>query len=179
MTAAALGKLRYRDCDTRILHYGELLDLTAGKVPLLVEIKSEWEPPDLAYLHHIAQLTRTYKGPLALMSFDPAVMAVMRHLAPEIPRGIVAGGYRIERNDDWWQDKLDWRERLLLRHLLRSFPSRPSFFNYHVKSLPTPATTIARRVLAIPLFVWTVRTQADRAAAEQHGDAMVFEGFVP
>ena len=175
-----LKRLRYRAADERILTFAEFLDLVAGRVPLVVEVKSEWAPPDHDFLAQIAALAKAYKGPIALKSFDPAVMVVLRRLAPEIPRGIVSGGYPPAAVDPtWWQDQLGPRERFILRHLLRAWPVRPSFISYHVKALPTPATTLCRRVLGLPVMTWTVRTAEDQAKAAKHADAIVFEGFEP
>ena len=175
-----LKRLRYRQTDDRILTFAEFLELAGGRVPLVVEVKSEWDPPDHAFLAPIAALAKSYKGPIALKSFDPAVMVVLRHLAPAIPRGIVSGGYPPAAVDPgWWQDRLGPRERFILRHLLRAVPVRPSFISYHVKALPSPATTFFRRVLGLPVMTWTVRTAEDRAIADKHADAIVFEGFEP
>lgn len=44
-TPASLKALTYKDGNTRILTFADLLDLVGGAVPLLVEIKSEWTPP--------------------------------------------------------------------------------------------------------------------------------------
>src|SRR5215470_12263708 len=89
--AAALKRLRYRADDSPIVEFAALLDLVGGREPLLVEIKSEWEKPDPRFVRAIAGLGKAYRGPLALMSFDPAVMIAIRELAPTIPRGMVSG----------------------------------------------------------------------------------------
>jgi glycerophosphoryl diester phosphodiesterase len=89
--AAALKRLAYRNVKGTMLDLAELFELVGGRVPLLIEIKSEWEAPDARYLNAIAKAAQSYKGPVALMSFDPAVMTGIRELAPEIPRGIVSG----------------------------------------------------------------------------------------
>ncbi len=68
-----------------MIDLADLLDLVGGRVPLLIEIKSEWEAPDARYLQAIADTVADYRGPVALMSFDPAVMAGIRQLAPHIP----------------------------------------------------------------------------------------------
>ena len=179
LDAVALKRLRYRAADTLIATYAELLDLAAGRVPLLVEIKSEWEPPDRDFLRRIAELSVHYGGPVALMSFDPAVMTVMAELAPGVPRGMVSGLYQHEPDDDWWQAKIDRARAFRLSHLLESGPVRPSFHAYHVKALPTPVTRYVREVQGLPLFTWTVRTQSDRSTAAQWADAPIFEGFLP
>jgi glycerophosphoryl diester phosphodiesterase len=72
--APALKKLRYRGSADAMLDFPELLELVGGRVPLLIEIKSEWAAPDARYLEAIASAATAYRGPVALMSFDPAVM---------------------------------------------------------------------------------------------------------
>jgi glycerophosphoryl diester phosphodiesterase len=171
-----LKQLRYRDHDARMLTFAELLELVSGKVPLLVEIKSEWTAPDPAFVKPIAALAGVYQGPLALMSFDPALMAAVRGLAPHVPRGIVAGSYQ---GDGWWREVIDEDRADRLRHLLESGPAEPSFFAYHVEALPTPVTRFVREVLRMPLFAWTVRTEEHRRRAEAWADAPIFEGFEP
>ena len=77
VAASDLKRLKYRDGVTRISTFADLFDQVSGRVPLLVEIKSEWELPDLAFLGKIANHANAYNGPLALMSFDPGVMAAI------------------------------------------------------------------------------------------------------
>lgn len=173
---ADLGRLRYRTGNTRLQSYREFLEQIGGRVPLLVEIKSDWDMPFPGFLEAIAKVSAAYKGPLAVMSFDPAVMAAMRELAPHVPRGIVSGGYR---GHDWWRQRIDFRRGWRLKHLLESGPAAPHFYSYHVKSLPTPVTRFVREVMGLPLFSWTVRTDIDRKISARWADAMTFEGFEP
>lgn len=177
LTPADLARLRYRNApDTRIMTYADLLALVAGRQPLLVEVKSEWTAPDLAFLAAIADLSNAYQGPLALMSFDPAVMAALRHLAPGVPRGLVSGLYKTEPDDDWWSDKLSPERAFGLSHLLESGPVAPDFVAYHVKALPTPVLRYAREAQGLPVFTWTVRDASDAATAATYADAPIFEG---
>lgn len=179
LSPAELTRLVYRKArapGTRILTFADLIDLVDGHVPMLVEVKSEWAPPDPAFMKAIARQARRSIGPLALMSFDPAVVAALRHLAPKVPRGIVSGVYE---GDGWWLDRLDAERAFSLTHLLESGPAAPDFFAYHVKALPTPVTRFVREALGLPLFTWTVRSKAERATAETWADAPIFEGFEP
>ena len=177
-TSAALRRLSYRNSQSTILTFGDLLDLTGEAVPLLVEVKSEWEPPNVVFLTTIAGLARYYRGPLALMSFDPAIIGALAGLAPDTPRGLVSGSYRSADGDAWWQDKLTPARSAELRDLNDLDNVGASFAAYEVAALPAPAT-VALRARGLPLFTWTVRTPADRARAEAHADAMIFEGFTP
>ena len=176
VTATDMKRLTYRNSATRISTFADLLDQVAGAVPLLVEIKSEWTPPDRAFLTKIGKLAQAYRGPIALMSFDPAVMVALKELAPTVPRGIVSGRYA---GAGWWTPKISKARAAGLRDLLESGPVAPHFYAYQVSALPTAVTQFAREVSGLPLFTWTVRTAKDRARAAKWADAMIFEGFEP
>lgn len=173
---AALAGLVYRGSSEHILPFAELLDVVAGRVPLLVEIKSDWSRPSAPFLTAIANLTAPYKGPLAMMSFDPGVMTAIRNLVPDIPRGIVSGLYG---GTGWWPDQIDNERAFRLSHLLESGPVAPEFYSYDVRSLPTTVTRFVREVIGAPLMTWTVRTPDDVAKAEKWADGITFEGFEP
>ena len=173
---ATIATLTYRGSSERILPLSEFLSLVAGRVPLLVEIKSDWDLPNAPFLKAIAALVASYKGPLALMSFDPGVMTTVKELVPGIPRGIVSGIYS---GKGWWLDKIGQERAFRLSHLLESGPVDPAFFSYDVKSLPTPVTQFAREVMRVPLMTWTVRTPQALVAAERWADGITFEGFEP
>jgi glycerophosphoryl diester phosphodiesterase len=174
--AAALKRFKFRNGSDHMIDLGELLELVAGRQPILAEIKSEWQPPDPAFVGAIAKLAASYKGPLALMSYDPAVMAMLKELAPQVPRGIVSG---LIEEEPHWRALLGPERAYRLSHLLESRQAAPDFYAYHVGALPTPVTRFVREVLAMPLFAWTVRTQEDRATAARWADAPIFEGFEP
>ena len=176
VAASDLKRLKYRDGVTRISTFADLFDQVSGRVPLLVEIKSEWELPDLAFLGKIANHANAYKGPVALMSFDPDVMTAIKALAPDVPRGIVSGSYA---GAGWWNRKVTKARASRLRDLLESGPVAPHFYAYQVGALPTPVTEFARSVLALPVFTWTVRSVKDRALAAKWADAPIFEGYEP
>jgi glycerophosphoryl diester phosphodiesterase len=174
--AAALKSFAYRGAGGSMIELADLLDLVGARVPLLIEIKSEWDAPDPRFLRAIAATAGAYRGPIALMSFDPAVMAGIRALAPHVPRGIVSGLFA---GDCWWRGKLGPERAYALTHLLESGPVAPDFYAYDVNALPTPITRFVRDVLGLPLFTWTVRTKEQRETAARWADAPIFEGYEP
>lgn len=178
LSADMLARLRYRGQDTPILTFADLLSLVAGAVPILAEIKSEWGPPYPRFLAGIAELAASYEGPVALMSFDPAVIAPMQELAPHVPRGLVSGSYRRTAGDSWWADQIPPERAARLRDLPDFGSCGASFAAYEVAALPAPAT-VALRAQGVPVFTWTVRSERDRQLAAAHADAMIFEGFAP
>jgi glycerophosphoryl diester phosphodiesterase len=176
ITAQQLRSLRHRVGGAPILTFLEFLELVSGRVPLLIEIKSEWQPPQKSFLGKLTAAASAYRGPIALMSFDPAVMTVVRSLAPNLPRGVISGSYV---GAGWWSRKISGKRAAGLRDLLESGPVAPDFYAYDVNALPTPVTEYARTVQGLPLFTWTVRTAKQRRIAANSADAMIFEGFEP
>lgn len=177
---ACAAKLRFKAGGiTGILTFADLLALVGGRVPIFAEIKSEWTGPDLRFLSEVARIAKLNKRALALMSFDPAVVAAIGQLAPDIPRGIVSGSYFDEDGKGWWPDSpLTDARRQALASLLESGQAAPSFYAYEVGALPTAATQRVRRQ-GMPLLTWTVRTEHDRRMAALHADAPIFEGYEP
>src|ERR1041385_3688579 len=89
MTAAGLKEVPFRATADRMMTLGELCDFVAGRVPLVIELKSRFEG-DLRLVKRAAEVVRAHAAPAALMSFDPAPIAALREIAPDVPRGIVA-----------------------------------------------------------------------------------------
>ncbi len=176
LSPAALARLAYRGSGDRMLTLDELLELTAGRVPLLIEIKNDFVPPNLAFLARVATSVGNYPGPAALMSFDPAVISHMQQQARGVPRGLVAGRYR---DTGWWSDRLEPTRRAALSALSDADRLGTAFVNYRVGDLPTPETEAIRKQRVRHVFAWTVRTSADRKRARMHADAAVFEGTIP
>ena len=172
MTAAGLKEVPFKATSDRMMTLGELCAFVGGRVPLLIELKSRFDG-DLRLAKRAAEVVKTYPGPAALMSFDPAPIAALREFAPEIPRGIVAERY-YEHSE--WHD-LSASQKRSLAFLLHLPRSRPHFVAYHVKDLPSPGPWIARHILGLPLLTWTVRSEDDRQRARKRADQMIFEGF--
>lgn len=176
LTSADLNRLRYRDGVSSLLRFDELLELVAGRVPLLVEIKSEWGEPDATFLDEVVRLSLAYTGPVALMSFDPAIMRRVRACAPSIPRGLVAAN---TAPDDQIALELGGKRASDLSQLLESGPIATDFYAYRVHDLTTPAIRYSREVEGRPIFAWTVRTAADYEIARHWADAPIFEDLLP
>ena len=173
-TAEALSAMPLRGSSDHILTLPQLLDLVAGCIPLILEVKSTWTE-DRRYEAHIAETLSSYRGPVAVMSFDPNSVAAFRALAPSLPRGLVAGGFEHRR---FWTHRSPL-QRFGMRHLLTASFARPHFIAYDVNELPSVAPAVARNLFGLPLLTWTVRSEADRDRAARYADAIIFEGFCP
>jgi glycerophosphoryl diester phosphodiesterase len=172
LSARELARIPMRRTRDHIITLGQMLELVAGRVPLLIEIKSDWVRED-DFTKSIAQALQSYRGAYGLMSFDPNKVRPFRQLLPDAPLGIVAGGIRRDRH------MLPWIKRWTAKRLWMNDILRPDFLAYYVRGLPSAGPGLAKRPTSMPLFTWTVRTPTDRAKALRYADAMIFEGFEP
>lgn len=170
-TAAALKAVAFKATADRMITLSELCRLVAGRVPLVLELKSRFDG-DLRVAQRTAAVLAAYAGPVAAMSFDPSLVHALRSLAPSLPRGIVA-----QRHFDEAPGKPPGYP-LALGLLLHAPWSRPQFVAYGVKDLPAPATILAR-LIGCPVLTWTVRSSADLTRARRYADQAIFEGIRP
>ena len=151
---------------------GDLCALVAGRVPLVIEVKSHFDG-DRKLVARMAEVLASYRGPVAGMSFDPDQVLALRELMPELPRGIIA-----ERS----YDAADWPEatpaqRQGMLHLRHAFRTRPHFVAYWVDELPSAGALDCPPHLR-PAAADLDRAHAGAAArAARYADQMIFEGF--
>lgn len=173
-TAADLGRIRLKDLVDAIPTLADFLDLIAGRVPLVVEIKSRFDG-DLRLTDRVAEILSGRAAPVAVKSFDPDPIAHLRAGArPNVPLGIVAEA-RYEHGE--WKTLSDDR-KIELPNLLHYERTRPDFLSWRVDDLPHAAPHLCRVGLGLPVMTWTVRTPEQRARAARWADQIVFEGFV-
>lgn len=174
MAAVEIKRVRFKTSADRILTLGELCDLVGGRTTLVLELKSHFDG-DRRLAHRAADVLANYAGPVAMMSFDPAMIEVVRWIAPDLTRGIVAE--RHYAHHEW--DRFPRSEKRRMAFLLHANRTRPQFIAYGVKDLPAAAPLIARAVFGLPLLTWTVRSDDDRRRAARWADQMIFEGIRP
>ena len=172
LTAAALKAATFHATAERMMTLGDLCNLVAGRVPMMIELKSRFDG-DLRVAARAAAVLTSYDGPVGLASFDPTLVCALRRIAPQLARGIIA-----ERR----YDHPEWHElggprKLELAFLLHGLTSRPDFIAYRVRDLTAVAPRAARHMFGLPLLTWTVRSDADRAIAARFADQIIFEGF--
>jgi glycerophosphoryl diester phosphodiesterase len=173
-TAAELKAVTFKGTAERMMTLADLCALVAGRVPLVIEVKSHFDG-DRKLVKRMADVLSSYDGGAVGMCFDPDQVVALRELIPDRPRGIVAERHYTESD---WPDASQ-AQRYDMTHLHHFFRSQPDFVAYSVDELPAAAPWIARHVFRCPLLTWTVRTQAQRAHAARHADQMIFEGFTP
>ena len=178
-TAAALGDVQLKDSTDTIPTLADFLDLIAGRVPVVVEIKSRFQK-DFRLTQRAADIIAARNGPIAIKSFDPDLIAHLQDNRDKLglaqtPLGIVAEA----RYDHGEWLTLPPERRIELPNLLHFEASRPDFLSWRVDDLPHAAPHLFRVGLGRPVMSWTVRTPEQRERAGRWADQMVFEGFAP
>jgi glycerophosphoryl diester phosphodiesterase len=163
-----LKTIAFRSTSDRMIALPELCDLVAGRVPLVIELKSQFDG-DTRLVARACDVLQRYAGPVAAMSFDPVMVTALRAFAPGLPRGLVAAKRTSKESgpDSAWS------------YLGEALRSRPHFLAWSVRDLPSAAPLFGRFALGLPLLTWTVRTEQQRNTARRYASQMIFEGFRP
>lgn len=162
-TAADLGQIALSGSTETIPTLRQVLDRVGGRVPLLIEVKSARGRRVDALCLAVRRVLEGYRGPHAVMSFDPRVARWFRLHSPHTVRGLVVS----EQND-----------KALAGRLRRHFGlwiARPDFLAYDLRDL-TDRFPVSQRRRGLPLATWTVRTPEQLARALDHADAPTAEG---
>lgn len=173
-TAAELKTIRLKDTNDTIPSLEDLLQTVRGEAPLVLELKSPWNG-DTALAAKVADRLLGYKGPVAVMSFDPDLVEALKKLAPGLPRGIVAERWYL--HPEW--NFLSFRRKRYLGLLLHFMRTKPHFIAYAQFDLPALAPLIGRYVFGMPLLTWTVRVERERVRVLRWADQIVFEHIRP
>ena len=185
--AEASGPVRARTCSALqaiplkggdgegIPELAEVLELVAGQVPLLIELKDqngEMGLTDGALERATAKALKGYAGPVAVLSFHPHSVADLARLAPDLARGIPTSAY----------DPAEWPE--LPRAVcdgLRGIPdfarTGSSFISHEAGDLPRPRVQALRND-GVPVLCWTVTSAAEETAARVFADNVTFEQYL-
>jgi glycerophosphoryl diester phosphodiesterase len=150
--ARDLRALALLGTDERVPLLREALDLVAGRVPLLVELKCVGRGPllEAAVLRALAG----YRGDVAIQSFRRRTLWHLRRgeVAPAV--GHLSRGY------------------ILATGL------RPAFHGCEVASLAHRSVQ-RRRAAGAVVLAWTVRSPEQERWARRHADNVIFEGYLP
>lgn len=168
LTYAELKKYRLFDSQASIPTLTELLSLVDGKVPLIVEIKSE----NAAYqdlCQRVCETLDSYYGPFMVESFNPLVLAYFKKYRPRYIRGQLSGGLSDKKGMKYFA----------IRYLLTNVLARPDFIAYEEEYQNNLALRLIQLVYRIPLIVYTVKSPVAYTANRKRFALQIFEGFRP
>ncbi len=174
-SAAELGAISLAGRNEGIPTLAEVLGLVAGRVPLLIEIKdqdgamgADVGPLEVA----VAGLIADYRGPVAVMSFNPHSIAAFHKAAPEIAVGLITSAYR---PGDWRTLPEATRDRL---RAISDFDRVGAAFISHDMADLESERVAELKARGIPILCWTVRSLEQEAEARKTADNVTFEGYL-
>ena len=172
--AGALAALRLSGTDEPVPTLARFLDLVGGRVPLLIEIKDQDGAcgPNVGTLPaRVAAALEGYAGPVAVMSFNPHMIAAFRAEAPDVPVGLTTCAI----------PEADWArlppERRAALAAIADFDRVGAAFISHDKADLTNPRVDALRAGGVPVLCWTIRSAAEEAEARRIARNITFEGY--
>jgi glycerophosphoryl diester phosphodiesterase len=164
-SASQIAAIRLKDSAETIPMLAEILELVAGRAPILVEVKTQSR-----HVGHLCLAVRRalegYRGNIAVMSFNPEVGRWFHEHAPRIVRGLVV----TEEGPETRMEKLRARA---IRHL-SLWRAKPDFLAYDIRDLPSVFAG-AQRARGLPVLTWTVRTAEQEQTVFACADEAIYE----
>lgn len=161
--ASALKVMRYPGSEEGPVALENLLALVAGRVPLLIEVKSKRGYDVSRSCQAVRAGLEHYRGLHAVMSFDPRVSRWFARNSPATVRGLVV----TEENTKGLRG--DLRRHAALWH------GRPDFLAYDIRDLPSRFAG-SQRARGMPVATWTVRSLELLERSRLYADAPIAEG---
>lgn len=173
-TLEELRRFRLLDTEEKIPTFREFLDLVDGRVPLLVEIKSE--DPDMTICEKVNAMLLDYKGPYCIEAFNPLVLYWFRKHRSDVVRGQLSD--RFTKTPEF--RRMEHRPLLLMiQFLITNCLCRPDFISFNCKFDRNLSLRFYRRYFKGHSACWTVHSQEEMKALAGQYDAFIFDGFEP
>ena len=162
-TLDEVENLRLSGTSERIPTFDEFLSLIGGRVPIVIELKSQRTKGVI--VDEVIKRLDGYKGEFVVQSFDPFIMKEFRVKRPDFIRGQLIDKSR--------HKQLPWIADKLLSVAFFNFIVKPDFMNMNVVYIP-----VSKRMRKNKrLITWTIRTEEDKAKAVKYADNYIFENI--
>ena len=173
LTAEDLANYTLEGTQERIPLFDEVLELYAGKAPIIVELKAE-RGNHAALSKAVCDRMDSYEGVYCLESFDPRVTLWLKKNRPCQCRGQLGENYLRAT-----KVKLPGILKFLLAHQLENFLVVPDFVSFRFSDRKLLGVWMARTLWGAQGVTWTIKTQEDYDTAVKEGWLPIFEGFRP
>lgn len=173
-TAAELGQITLKGGNEPVPTLAEFLSFVAGRVPLLVEIKSQDAfdgSNSTTLVEEVARVLDGYQGDVALMSFNPHAVLALHKAIPHLARGLTTWGW-----DELPEAALPAEIIAPMVDIAAYEPAGCSFISHHHTDLTRPRVADLKAKGA-KILCWTIRSPADEEKAREIADNITFEHY--
>ena len=164
-TLTELRAMRLAGTDEQIPLFSEVLLHVAGRVPMIVELKSGTHNEELC--EKAWKQLEAYRGEFCVESFDPRIVKWFRKQVPHVVRGQLACRYGS------YKGNLSAPVRFLFSRGLANWMGRPDFIAYQVGK--KPVTVRLAEKLGAYAVCWTSHDPEN----EKHYETVIFEHYLP
>ena len=173
-TFAQLQEYTLFGSSERIPALEEFLRMVDGRVPLIVEYKSE--DMDMTLCRIIDPMLQAYKGVYCIESFNPLVLLWYRIHRPEVMRGQLSDGFlHIPK----YRTLVKGPATVSVQFLLPNFLSKPDFIAYNHLYEGNLSRRICRSLYKAKSAAWTIRSEKELKMAAGAFDVFIFDSFIP
>ncbi len=168
MTLRELQELRLFGTEERIPLFSEVLEIFAGRQPLIVELK--YAPNWKALCDKARTMLAEYAGPACVESFHSAIVRDFRLNDPGRIRG------QLSQQADHYKGASAF-QKFAMSRLLSNVLTRPQFIAYCVG--PKPLSVRLCESFGALKVCWTAREAEKHAQRMKEYDTVIFEGYRP
>ena len=173
LTTADLVNYPLEGTDETIPTFQEVLEVFAGKTPLIIELKPEGGN-HAALCEAACKAMEGYEGIWCMESFDPRCVLWLKQNRPDIIRGQLA-----ENSLKYSENKLPLPLKVVLSFHLENFLCKPDFIAYDFPTRKNWSNTICRKLWKQESVAWTLRSPEDHKTAVDEGWIPIFEHYQP
>ncbi|MBO5645834.1 MAG: glycerophosphodiester phosphodiesterase [Clostridia bacterium] len=170
LTLAELKALYLAETEEKIPTLAEVLELVAGRVPLLVEFKGADIRNGLC--EAAAELLSGYEGPYCVESFNLLLLKKLRKCLPAARRGQLYSNFRREKRE---KQKKATPIDVLLSVLFFNFLAKPDFISLNRLDRGNLPLRIFFFLYPVPRFSWTTVGEKETEEAKRYGEYPIFE----
>ena len=171
LTAEDLKNYPLCGTEETIPTFRQVLELYAGKAPLIIELKSDDNVQ--ALVDAAVKAMEGYEGAYCMESFDPRCVHALKKKYPHIIRGQLTEDYF--KSSSRLPAPLKW----VLKHQALNFLTLPDFVAYKYRDLNTFSNTLVRKFWGVAGVTWTLQTQEEFDDAVKNNWIPIFEHFKP
>ena len=161
-----IQKLKLDNTENKIPLFDDVLRLVDGKVPILIEIKSDRKAGETE--KELMKILKDYKGKYAVQSFSPFSVLWFKKNYPEIIRGQLSCKFS--------KDRMLKIKKYFLKNLFFNFLTEPDFVSYSIDSFPNKSVEKFKNSGKLVLG-WTVRSKDDLEKSKKFCDNIIGENL--
>jgi len=170
LTADELEQYHLCGTNEKIPLFQEVLQLYAGKAPMIVELKCV-DGNHAQLCEAACKMLDSYQGVYCMESFDPRVVNWLRMNRPNIIRGLLS--------ENWMGKDLPIPGilKFALTYHIANVYTRPDFIAYKYADRKIFGTDICRKVMGLQGVSWTLRSREEYDTAVSENWIPIFENF--